>query len=61
MVVWGLMGSLPVGGMVWQVIHNLVPLRRLGFDVWYVEDSDRPMYDLTRFEPNAAAPPENIA
>ena len=55
------MGSLPVGGMVWQVIHNLVPLRRLGFDVWYVEDSDRPMYDLTRFEPNAAAPPENIA
>jgi len=59
-IVWGLMGSLPVGGMIWQVLHNVVPLRRLGFDVWYIEDSDRPMYDLVRFEPTKHAPLENI-
>jgi hypothetical protein len=61
LVVWGLMASLPVGGMVWQVFHNLVPLRRLGFDVWYVEDSDRLMYDMTEFAPHTQAPPENLA
>src|SRR6266404_3991184 len=44
-VLWGMMGSLPFGGMVWQVYHYLIALRRLGFDVWYVEDSDRPLYD----------------
>lgn len=59
-VVWGLMGTLPIGGMVWQVFHYLVPLRRLGFDVWYVEDSDRPLYDLSTFEPARDAPHENI-
>ena len=36
-VVWGLLASAPFGGMIWQVFHHLVPLRRLGFDVWYVE------------------------
>jgi len=44
-VVWGLLASLAFGGMVWQVYHYLVALRRLGFDVWYVEDSDRLLYD----------------
>ena len=39
-VVWGLLGSSPFGGMTWQVTHHLEGLRRLGFDVWYVEDSD---------------------
>ena len=41
------------GGMVWQVLHYLVPLRRLGFDVWYVEDSDELVYDALSFEPSA--------
>jgi len=40
-VVWGLLAHSPFGGMTWQVLHHLVGLRRLGFDVWYVEDSDR--------------------
>ena len=44
-VVWGLLASSPFGGMIWQVLHHLVGLRRLGFDVWYVEDSDRLLYD----------------
>jgi hypothetical protein len=59
-IVWGLLASLPVGGMVWQVFHYLVPLRRLGFDVWYVEDSDRPLYDMETFEPTRDPPQENI-
>jgi hypothetical protein len=30
--------------MTWQVLHHLAGIRRLGFDVWYVEDSDTPVY-----------------
>lgn len=37
-VVWGLLGGYPFGGMTWQVLHYLAGLRRLGLDVWYVED-----------------------
>lgn len=50
-VVWGLMATLPIGGIVWQVLHYLIPLRRLGFDVWYVEDSYRVLYDMASFSP----------
>ena len=50
-VVWGLMGSLPFGGMIWQALQYVVGLRRLGFDVWYVEDSDRVVYDPVSFWP----------
>ncbi len=49
-VVWGLLASSPFGGMTWQVLHHLVGLRRLGFDVWYVEDSDQPFYDPYTFD-----------
>lgn len=51
LVVWGLLGARPFGGMTWQVLHYVVGLRRLGFDVWYVEDSDRVLLDPTRFWP----------
>ena len=37
--------------MTWQVLHHLVGLRRLGFDVWYVEDSDRLVYDPATYWP----------
>jgi hypothetical protein len=40
LVLWGLLAAYPFGGMTWQVLHYLVGLRRLGFDVWYVEDSE---------------------
>ena len=50
-VVWGLLASSAFGGMVWQVYHYLVALRRLGFDVWYVEDSDRLLYDTKTYHP----------
>src|SRR5215212_21024 len=42
-VVWGLLASNPFGGMTWQVLHHLAGLRRLGFDVWYVEDTEAPL------------------
>jgi len=36
-VVLGMLTKMPVGGAVWQVIHYLVGLQRLGLDVHYVE------------------------
>ena len=50
-VLWGLLASSPFGGMTWQVLHHLAGIRRLGFDVWYVEDSDRPVYHPTTYWP----------
>jgi hypothetical protein len=50
LIVWGMMGRSPFGGMIWQVLHYLIPLRQLGFDVWYVEDSDELAYDPITFE-----------
>lgn len=48
-IVWGLLGRAPYGGMTWQVTQYLWALRRLGFDVWYVEDSDAfPLHPETR-------------
>lgn len=60
LVVWGLLGSAPYGGMTWQVLHHLVALRSLGFDVWYVEDSDNwvrspnGLAETAYYEPNLA-------
>jgi hypothetical protein len=39
-IVWGILGRYPFGGVTWQALHHLAALDRLGFDVWYVEDSD---------------------
>jgi hypothetical protein len=36
-VVLGVMSRLPVAGVVWQTVHYLVGLQRLGYDVYYVE------------------------
>src|SRR6185437_12333621 len=48
-VLWGLLASFPFGGMTWQVLHYAAGLRRLGFDVWYVEDSDRQVLDIETY------------
>src|SRR3990172_7919791 len=50
-IVWGFLASSPFGGIVWQTLHYLAGLRRLGFDVWYVEESDRPLYDPVTYSP----------
>ena len=46
LVVWGLLASQPFGGMTWQVLHYVAGLRRLGFDVWYVEDGPWSVFDF---------------
>jgi hypothetical protein len=52
-VLWGLLASRPFGGMTWQVLHHLAGMRRLGFDVWYVEDSDTPVLHPTTYWPTS--------
>ncbi|MFL6568430.1 MAG: glycosyltransferase [Chthoniobacterales bacterium] len=44
-VVMGFMGSIPIAGVVWQHIHYIVGLQRLGHEVYYIEDSGRIPYD----------------
>jgi hypothetical protein len=48
-----MLASYPFGGMTWQVLHHLAGLRRLGFDVWYVEDSDAQVRDPATLWPSA--------
>jgi GT2 family glycosyltransferase len=40
-VVLGMMTKMPVAGVVWQYVHYLVGLRRLGWDPYYVETHAR--------------------
>lgn len=60
-IVWGMLACLPFGGMVWQVYHYLIPLRRLGFDVWYVEESDRNLFDAGSGYSESEDPRNNVA
>jgi len=45
LLVLGLMGQYPMAGVGWQALQYLKGLERLGFEVWYVEDSGAPPYD----------------
>lgn len=40
-----LAGQIPLAGIAWQALHYVLGLRRLGFDVWYIEDSGANPYD----------------
>jgi len=51
-VVMGFMASMPIAGVVWQHVHYIVGLLRLGHEVWYVEDSARLPYNPTTYEIN---------
>lgn len=44
-VVTGMIGTFPVGGVVWDYGQYLLGLQRLGFDVTYLEDPGCPTYD----------------
>ncbi len=44
-VVLGLLGQFPLAGIAWQLIHHLVGLQRLGFDVFYIEETGAVPYD----------------
>ena len=55
-VVLGMMAKLPVPGVAWQTLHYLVGLRRLGFEVLYVEAHARtPTMLMRRPEDDGAA------
>jgi len=47
-VLAGGMAAMPYAGVVWQVLHHLEGLRRLGHDVFYLEDTERWPYDPVR-------------
>lgn len=51
-IVMGFMGSCPIAGVVWQHIHYIVGLQRLGHEVFYIEDSARLPYNPATFEVN---------
>lgn len=50
LVVTGFMGACPIAGVVWQHIHYIVGLQRLGHEVFYIEDSARFVYNPVSFE-----------
>jgi hypothetical protein len=47
-VVLGLMGQYPLGGMAWQVLHHVLGFRRLGVECFYLENSGAPPYSPKR-------------
>src|SRR5437773_9064930 len=49
-VVMGFMGSCPIAGVIWQHLHYIVGLQRLGHQVYYVEDSARIPYNAETFD-----------
>jgi hypothetical protein len=49
-VVMGFMASVPIAGVVWQHIHYIVGLLRLGHEVYYIEDSARLPYNPVTLE-----------
>lgn len=49
-VVMGFMGGCPIAGVIWQHIHYIVGLQRLGHDVYYIEDSARYPYNPITYE-----------
>lgn len=49
-VVMGFMGTCPIAGVVWQHLHYIVGLQRLGHRVFYIEDSARNFYNPVTFD-----------
>src|SRR5689334_11679754 len=49
-VVMGFMGSCPIAGVIWQHVHYVVGLQRLGHEVYYIEDSARIPYNAETFD-----------
>jgi len=45
LIMLGAMGGIPFAGMAWEALHYLEGLRRLGHDVFYVEDTNAWPYD----------------
>jgi len=50
LIVMGFMGSCPIAGVIWQHIHYIVGLQKLGHEVFYIEDSARIPYNPVTFD-----------
>ena len=48
-VVMGFMAGMPIAGVVWQHVHYIVGLQRLGHEVYYIEDQSRYPYNPVTF------------
>jgi hypothetical protein len=48
----GFMGSCPIAGVIWQHLHYIIGLQRLGHEVYYIEDSARIPYNPVTFDTN---------
>src|SRR4051812_45885717 len=51
-VVMGFMGGMPIAGVIWQHVHYIVALQRLGHEVYYIEDSARIPYNPETWDTN---------
>jgi hypothetical protein len=51
-IVLGFMGCCPIAGVIWQHLHYIGGLQRLGHEVYYVEDSARYLYNPQTLETN---------
>lgn len=45
----GFMAGIPIAGVIWQHLHYIVGLQRLGHEVYYIEDSARYPYNPQTF------------
>lgn len=61
-IVFGILFWYPLAGVTFQFLHYLIALRRLGYDVYYVEDSGRWIYDprINDLTPDATGNLESI-
>jgi len=53
-IVFGILFWYPLAGVTYQFLHYLIGLRKLGYDVYYIEDSGRWIYDpkIDEFSPD---------
>ena len=49
--VLGFMANCPIAGVIWQHVHYIVGLQRLGHEVYYIEDTSRIPYDPVQQTP----------
>jgi hypothetical protein len=56
LIVFGILFWYPLAGVTYQFLHYLLGLRRLGYEVYYIEDSGRWIYDpkLNDLSPDVA-------
>ena len=45
LILMGGVGGIPFAGMAWEALHYLEGFRRLGYDVYYIEDTNSWPYD----------------